>query len=164
MGETKAAMSLGIAAAMLLMMGACSDDPVAPAPVLLMGRTTAAAQQPAISPAHPQVMATAPASMMQPGSPTQHHASPPAVAEKKNHGKRVVSHPAHHRTYHAAHASRIAATAKRPEQIPLDEPVMAPAYSASPGSTPPISRQPATSWVSPPPAEASQAQFRPPSP
>jgi hypothetical protein len=148
MAETKAAMSLGIATVMLLFSSACSEGPVAPAPVYLMGRTTAGpaqpiitASQPVITPAHPQVIARAPAAMMQPRSPAQHHATPPAVVEK-THSNRLASRPAHRRTHHAAHVSRVAATESRPNQIPLDEP-------ASPSSQEPTTK----TWVSPPPAE-----------
>ena len=163
MERSRMALALAVAAAISLAVSACSEGPITPAPVYLMGRTTGGpARLPVAAPTPP---------MMQPRSPSQHQASRPVIAEKrtvvaKTHRHRVASQPpAHRRIYHAAHASGVSAAPAPPEQIPLDEPVTAPApFAAAPSSMGASSQQPTTSWVSPPPAETPQPQSQSASP
>ena len=159
--------SLAVAATILLTTNACSDGPTTPAPVYLMGRTTgapggsAAAAPPTARPSHSQIVAAAPPPpMTQPRSPSQHHASRRLIGEQsmalaqKNHGHKVATQTTARRlTYHAAHESSVAAASPSPEQIPLDEPVAPASAARAPASMGPSSRQPTTSWISPPPRE-----------
>ena len=124
---------------------ACSDGPTAPAPVYLMGQTSgrpggrAVVGTPLPPPRHSQIVeAVRFPPMMEPRSPSQHQSSGRATGEKrmtfaqKNHGHQVAAQPAaRRRTYHAVHASSVAAASSSPEQIPLDAPVMAPAPPAA---------------------------------
>lgn len=167
MAHNRTSLSLAAAATILLTLSACSDSPIAPAPVYLMGRTTsgpggpATVAPPIAPPSHSHTVASAPPGpMMQLQSPSQHQSTQPAIRERgttvvqKNDRYQVATKAAaHRRTYHAAHASSVAASSSSPEQIPLDEPITAPALSTGPASKAPSSQQPKTSWVSPPPVK-----------
>ena len=173
MAKTKTAwLSIGIGAAVLLVTAACSKDAVAPAPVLLMGATThpqTSAPTPlATQPARNAVAARAPTMM---STSAVSHASPPqpvtrkaAIAGKRSVGTRKLAHQ-RHPSYHAAAASKkrtkvaekeaASPSHARAATIPLDDPAVTAPSSGVP------SERTASSWVSPPPAEESQSQYRP---
>ena len=165
MANNRTALSLAFAATILLTLSACSDSPIAPAPVYLMGRTTGgpgglAAATPISPPSHLPIAAAAPSpAIIQLQSPSHHQDSQPAIREsrttfvQKNHRHQVAMKlAARRRAYDAAHAPSVPANSSSPQQIPLDEPIMAPAPSAAaPASKAPSSQQPKTSWVSPAP-------------
>lgn len=175
MAKTKTAwLSIGIGTAVLLVTAACSNDAVAPAPVLLMGATTrpqTSAPTPLATQLAPNaVAARAPTTM---SASAVSHASPPhlvwrqAAIVGKRSGNQKLAHDRHPR-YRAAAASkkRTKVAAKgaaspahaRAATIPLDNPAVTAPSSGVP------SERTASSWVSPSPAAESQSQYRPPTP
>jgi len=171
--------SIGIA----MLVGACSHDPIQPAPVLMMGRSgtpnaavAAVAPAPAATPTNWRIAGPAPAPIAQHPTVSPHVSSRPAAARKqssfaeKARGHRIASHgPARHRSskvYSAAapNASSTGTTRSPADSIPLDEqPATAAARAAMPAAAAASPGQTGAAWVSPVPTDVPKPAFRTPS-
>jgi hypothetical protein len=161
---------------------ACSHDPIAPAPVFMMGGNraadatapTVAAPRPARAP-EMRIATAAPAPAAKHVTPGQHGSSRAIVAKHpaRTHKaararlttRHVTAAPSRTKVYAASGIAARPAAGK--EMVRLDSPQAStpgPAAAMPPGSAAP-SEQTAPSWASPAaPAETRQSQFRPPVP
>ena len=144
--------------AMSILLSACSDDPVQPAPVYMMGRTTQADtywRDPAAVSTQPHAgQAVHTAALPSPPIPARKPASSATAAHMATPRKSVTA---------SANRNTTGRRIARAEAIQLEEPALRTPESSAPGTAPTSFGPTNSSWVSPAPADPPQTGTQQPS-